>query len=197
MQQLSGNSLGKYNKSCIVFHQESYKIGLAFFRFFTIFNVVYKNQQNTYTIEVPSLHQGPKKFWYPSKNTLGSRKRPREDSAPCNVAPGHGRRRRQPNSSGSGDGSAGQKWEGVRAHPRPICMLDWGGGATGGGGQRHQAVAATGATAPRVERRRLRGGTLRSSSVIAGKGRWARKIGEWLGAELGDDGQGTAVTRPR
>jgi hypothetical protein len=34
MQQLSGNSLDKFNKSCSTFHQESNKIGFAFVWFF-------------------------------------------------------------------------------------------------------------------------------------------------------------------
>jgi hypothetical protein len=34
MSKISGNSLYKFNKSCSVLHQESNKIGFAFFRFF-------------------------------------------------------------------------------------------------------------------------------------------------------------------
>jgi hypothetical protein len=33
MQKLSGTSSGKNNKSCNIFHQESKKIGFAFFLF--------------------------------------------------------------------------------------------------------------------------------------------------------------------
>jgi hypothetical protein len=34
MQNLSGNSLDKFNKSCSALHQESRKIEFAFFQFF-------------------------------------------------------------------------------------------------------------------------------------------------------------------
>jgi hypothetical protein len=47
MQNLSGNNLDKFNKSCSVFHWESNKIGLHFSDFSTIFYGIYKNQQNT------------------------------------------------------------------------------------------------------------------------------------------------------
>jgi hypothetical protein len=37
MQKLLGNSLDKFDKSCITIHLESNKIGFVFFRFSTIF----------------------------------------------------------------------------------------------------------------------------------------------------------------
>jgi hypothetical protein len=50
MQQLSGNSLDKFSKSCRVSHEESNKIGFAFFWFSTIFYEFYKIQQKPLTI---------------------------------------------------------------------------------------------------------------------------------------------------
>jgi hypothetical protein len=82
----------------------------------------------------------------------------------------------------------------VQAHPRPICKLDWGRGAAGGGGRWHQAATATGLTAPvsgaapvacwYVEE--LTGGSREGvvSSEDGGVGR---------GAELGDGPQWSTV----
>jgi hypothetical protein len=46
MQKLSGNNLDKFNKSCITFHQESNKIGFAFFWFFYNFLRILQDSAN-------------------------------------------------------------------------------------------------------------------------------------------------------
>jgi hypothetical protein len=43
MQTLSGNGLNKFNKSCSALHQESSKIGVAFFRFLYNFSRISKS----------------------------------------------------------------------------------------------------------------------------------------------------------
>jgi hypothetical protein len=61
MQNLSGTSSGKNNKSCSIFHNESNKISFAFFDVSTIFYAIYKKQQNHFTIGVTLSQLGPRK----------------------------------------------------------------------------------------------------------------------------------------
>jgi hypothetical protein len=87
-------------KVAVLFTMNPTKLSLHFSEFPTIFYTIYKFQQIGYTIEVSTLRTDP---W--------------KDSAPYNVALGHGRRRGRPKSGGSGEGIG---WEivgrGARGH---------------------------------------------------------------------------------
>jgi hypothetical protein len=75
-QKVTGISSGKNNKGCRIFHNESNKIGLAFFSDFSvIFYAIYKKQEINLTIGVHLLQRGP---W--------------KDFCVCNVAPRGGGR---------------------------------------------------------------------------------------------------------
>jgi hypothetical protein len=55
MQKLAGISSSENNKTCVIFHHESNKIGLHFSDFSVIFYPIYKNQEITFTIGVHLL----------------------------------------------------------------------------------------------------------------------------------------------
>jgi hypothetical protein len=105
MQQISGISSGKNNKSCRIIHSGSKKISFAFFRFFMILYAIYKIQ--------------PKHFYYLGYQLQGG---PRKELLFCNVVPGRAGRRGAPELSHSGGGfGRGVGGEGRGAHHRPIC----------------------------------------------------------------------------
>jgi hypothetical protein len=59
MQKLSGTSSGKNNNSLSYFATNPTKLVLYFSDFSTIFYVIYKNQENHFTIWVIKLQEGP------------------------------------------------------------------------------------------------------------------------------------------
>jgi hypothetical protein len=88
MQKLSGSSLDKFNKSCRVFHQESYKIGFVFFsnflRFSTHFTRInkvtlpFKKPNYTGSLDSLSFH----------RYAPNSQKPPWKELVACNVVLG-------------------------------------------------------------------------------------------------------------
>jgi hypothetical protein len=54
MQQLTGTSSGKNNKSCRIFHHKSNKIGFAFFRF--VYNFLHNLQETAKALYYWSYH---------------------------------------------------------------------------------------------------------------------------------------------
>jgi hypothetical protein len=90
MPKLSGNSLDKFNKSCIALHQTSRKVDFAFFRFFYDFLETLQESaiwlyywRCTFTLgtlqRTKASHSCP---WFTEK--------PSERFGACNVALGHG-----------------------------------------------------------------------------------------------------------
>jgi hypothetical protein len=108
------------------------KLSLHFSEFSTIFYVFYMFQKIGNTIEVPTLRTDP---W--------------KDSAPYNVALGHGRRRGRPNSGDSGEGIGREiVGRGARAHLGLICAGVGCREAGGERGRRRGPVAAAAASIP-------------------------------------------------
>jgi hypothetical protein len=149
MQKLSGNSSGKSNKGCSTSHQESNKIGFAFFKiFYNFLCILQDSAEHNYYLRF-TFATRPLTVLIPYKDTLGSHKTPQEEYISCNVALGGEGRRGSPELGGSGDALGRESGRrGLGAHQSSICVLGWGRKAAGGGGRRHQAAAAAGVTAP-------------------------------------------------
>jgi hypothetical protein len=126
--KISRNRTCENNKSCSIYHRESYKIGFVFSEFYTIFYTFYKNQQNCNTIEDVVLRLGPCNFSESHTSALRSHKTPRKDLGVCNGVPGRGRRRARRNSGSSGGSPGRGTTVGcVHAHLGPVCSWSWGG----------------------------------------------------------------------
>jgi hypothetical protein len=68
-----GNSSGKNNKSGITFHQESNKIGFAFFWFFYSFPRILQDSAKTATLfKIQFCEQAPEKNSDPAIGSLGA-----------------------------------------------------------------------------------------------------------------------------
>jgi hypothetical protein len=59
MQKLTGNSSGKNNKRCGIFHHESKKLVSHFSDLSSIFYAIYKKQENHFAIGVITLQKDP------------------------------------------------------------------------------------------------------------------------------------------
>jgi hypothetical protein len=122
MQTLSGKLWTSFSKFVGFFTSNPTKLGSHFSGFSTIFCGFYKNQQLTQHYSRITLQPGPWKFFKSYRYAPGFCLRPKEGCRPYNVAPGHGRRRGWPKSSGSDDGVGwGRVWGGVQANLRLIC----------------------------------------------------------------------------
>jgi hypothetical protein len=175
MPKMSGNSSGKNNKSCMIFHIESKKIGFAFFWFFYDFIRIFKVSAKAIyylrlgftgrSLELSILLRiGP---WF-TKNTLERTKETQcsplamEAAVPAEI--GRLRWRIRP----------GKEWGRKRGSPG----LDlWPETRRKGARWRLAAVAGAGASAPVEGRRRrwcptTRGGGVGSCGVARTLGRW-------------------------
>jgi hypothetical protein len=139
MPKILGNSSGKNNKSCSVFHQESNKIEFAFTKFsqtILLFKkLLFTKVPGTFCrfTTIPSVH--PK---HPGKNS---------DLAMWPIGRG-GRpgRRNSGEADGLGRAGVGAGWS--RGCPRPVWEVGRGGDATGDGRWRRTRAAAAVACRP-------------------------------------------------
>jgi hypothetical protein len=149
MPKIFGNSLGNYNKSYCTFHQESNKIGFAFFWIFYDFlqnlqvsainQTLFKMQVSTKPLKVlDSLRVGP---WFadrPLEKTGDSQLGPQ---APAGGGPTKFRRTGSRDRSGAGGGwSAGSLGS--------ISTGGWGGSGAGGVVRRRRPLSAAVRPAP-------------------------------------------------
>jgi hypothetical protein len=142
MQNLSGTSSGKNNKSCRILHNESDKIEFTFLCFSTIFYEFYKILQNSNSIWDSLLHRGPWNFPGIHRYAPGSRKTPWKEWEARNwvlgaTSPESGEAGGAPGREGGGKGSG--------AHPSSLLLVGWGVWRPGGGARRRPASAAAAA----------------------------------------------------
>jgi hypothetical protein len=81
MQQLPENNLDKFNKSCSTFHQESNKIGFAFFWFF--YNFLQESAKKDLLLKFPLYAGVPGTFLSFTNRTLDCTKHPRKNKSPA------------------------------------------------------------------------------------------------------------------
>jgi hypothetical protein len=149
MKHLSVNSSGKNNKSCSTFHQESNKIGFTFFWILYDFLwILQESAKHMYYLRF-TFATRPLTILIPHDGTLGSCKTPWKESISCNVAPGGGGRRGQPEFRRAGGAlGRGRCRGGVWAQQRSICGRSRGRGCAGVRARRYQVVATTASSPP-------------------------------------------------
>jgi hypothetical protein len=125
----------EYNNSCSIFHNESYKIGLAFFWIFYDFLRILQVSAKAVTLFKKQLTRRSLELLIPHKSTIGSRFGPCRNLGARNWVPG-----RQPAAAGTGRARAGND---PRALGVDSCAwlgqgeAWWGGApAASGGGRR-------------------------------------------------------------
>jgi hypothetical protein len=143
MPKISRNSLGEYNKSCSVTHQESRKIEFAFFRIFYDFLEILQESPKSFYYWSFHFAPGPLDLFPPSqlypRFALNTPKR----FSPLQSYPWPWRRRGWPESVEA----AGAPGRG-RGRGRPCAHLgsgggrSWGGGVASEGTRRRSAVMA-------------------------------------------------------
>jgi hypothetical protein len=143
MQKLSGTSSGKNNKSGMIFHNESNKIRIAFFRFVYNFLRILQDSANLKYYLSYHFAVRPLNLLQFHNCALLLRISPQQFSSPCNVTPGAGGRRGSPDS-GELACARGRERAGRVSNPHGP---DSGGRLSPGGGRReaHRRPAAVAA----------------------------------------------------
>jgi hypothetical protein len=152
MQKVSGNSWGKNNKSCRIFHNESKKIGFAFFWLFYDFLEILQDSAKGQTLFKNKLSQGSLELSRIHRYVPGSRNTPWKDLISCNVTPGGGGRRGSLESGESGGTiGRGRGLRGGGAHQGSVLAVVGAGKAAGEVTRRRRAAPVTRTSAPARE----------------------------------------------
>jgi hypothetical protein len=133
MQKLLGTNSGKNNKSCRIFHNESNKIGFAFFWFFCDFlRILQESAKWLYYLRFTFALGSLESFRF-LRISPGSRKTPWKLWIPCKVVLGGGGRCGRWNSGEvrrRGRLGMGVGWS--MGAPGTVSALGWDSGNTGG-----------------------------------------------------------------
>jgi hypothetical protein len=148
MQKLSKTSSGKNRKSCSTLHQESKKIGFAFFIIlYNCLRILQVSAKHKHYLRIRFVRTSLKVL-IPYGYALGLRLGPRKELKPCNVVPRGGGWRGRRNSGEAGGlvregAGAGWSWGSLGS----ISTGGWGGGGAGGVARRRRPLPAAGCPA--------------------------------------------------